>query len=194
MRVPLRASFAIAAGVACLSFTAVASADGNVIVTQQPGAPPPPQPGPVVVQAQPAYAPPPYAEGRPEWVGPNRRLLVSGIVLFGGLYGASAVVAGESNHQGDNNLYAPLVGPCDDLADRGHCAGDCTGETGNRILLVLDGIFQAVGVVSIISAFAAPETRVTTVTTTAKAEKPKVYVTPTTYAHGTPGLAVIGSF
>ena len=148
MRLPLKLSCVVATGVACFAISNSARAQQNIYnAPPQQQAPPPAQT--TVVQPAPA---PVAREGGSEWAGPNRHLLVSGIVVFGASYGAAAVVAGASEHRGDDNLYAPLVGPWIDLADRGHCGPGCD-DTGNRVLLVFDGVLQAVGAISIISAF-----------------------------------------
>ena len=42
---------------------------------------------------------------------PNGTLLATGFVTFGVGYGAAVLVAGTSDHQGDNHLYVPIIGP-----------------------------------------------------------------------------------
>lgn len=89
----------------------------------------------------------------------NRPLLVTGLLFFGGTYAASAGVAAESNRPSDNtNLYYPIVGPWMDLAQRDCTAArPCSGEAGNKTLLILDGIGQGVGALALISSFFVPE-------------------------------------
>ena len=106
-------------------------------------------------------------QDRAETTGPNRTMLHTGIWTLGLSYVPAIVVAAESERHGDKNLYVPVAGPWMDLASRGACAPNtkCTNETTNKVLLVIDGIFQGVGALDIIGAFLLPETR--TVTTRA---------------------------
>ena len=84
---------------------------------------------------------------------PNRGMLGSGIFTFGVPYVASVVVAASSNHPGDHNLYVPVAGPWMRLADR-HCSGGGHCDDGlNEGLLVVNGIFQGLGALDIVSAF-----------------------------------------
>jgi hypothetical protein len=90
----------------------------------------------------------------------NRPLMVTGVVLLGGTYGASAIDAALSSRDADkNNLYYPIVGPWMDYANRGGCpvVGSCAGETGNKALLILDGIGQGLGAIGIITSLFVPE-------------------------------------
>ncbi len=131
-----------------------------------------------------------------ETTGPDLRRIGGGIVVFGISYGVSVVVAASSGHQGDSHLYVPIVGPWLDFGDRGHCpqTGSCDGETTNRVLLVADGIFQAVGALSVVSGFLFQKTSDVTTTKTGSAIEPIVQITPMEYAHGGLGLAALGRF
>ena len=135
------------------------------------------------------------------YAGPNRSLLATGLVAFGGTYLASVIVAGTSNHQGDSHLYVPVVGPWLDVGDRGSCtstfSSNCDPETLNKVLLVGDGVLQGVGVIAIVLSLIVPEERSTvTTTTTAKAEPPKptLRVLPGSVARGAPGMVLVGSW
>jgi hypothetical protein len=125
--------------------------------------------------------------------GPNRALLSSGLFAVGVPYVASVVVATESDHAGDKNLYLPVVGPWLDLADRGGCNGvgqtPCTTETGNKVLLVLDGIIQGIGALDLVGAFVFPETRTVTVS-----ERPRVFVAPAYLGKDGYGVAALATF
>jgi hypothetical protein len=106
------------------------------------------------------------------------------------------VVAAANSNSFDNNLYIPLVGPWLDLRSRPGCSGpgeaDCSGrENGSRALLVLSGVFQALGVMTAAVGLIVPEKRHTVIT--AKADKPSVHVTPALVRNGY-GLAAYGSF
>jgi len=91
---------------------------------------------------------------------PDKRLVVGGIALFGLTYGPSLVIAGTSGYPADKNLYAPIVGPWVDLASRGPCGAgheiSCDTERAYKVLLVANGVGQALGALQIISGFAFP--------------------------------------
>lgn len=103
-------------------------------------------------------------EDRTEVTGPNRAMLHSGIWTLGLSYVPAVVVAAESGRHGDKNLYVPVAGPWMDLAARNPCPANvsCSNETTNKVLLVVDGVFQGVGALDIVGAFLFPETRTTT--------------------------------
>src|SRR5262249_60754595 len=118
---------------------------------------PAPAPAPVVVQqAPPPPSPvvvPPARETVTETdTGPNP-LLMSGLVGFGASYGAAVIVAASSDHQGDNRLYVPILGPWLDIADRGDCpvrSSKCDNETTNKVLLAADGVIQGASALAIV--------------------------------------------
>jgi hypothetical protein len=126
--------------------------------------------------------------------GPNRALLNSGLFTFGVPYIASVVVAAESSHPGDDNLYLPVVGPWMDLAHRGDCGRlgepSCDAETGYKILLVADGIFQGIGALDIVGAFVFPETRVVRI---AKTER-RLFIAPAPMGKSGYGIAARAAF
>jgi hypothetical protein len=133
---------------------------------------------------------------RTESTGPDMREIGGGLVTFGISYGVALGVAATSGHQGDSHLYVPIVGPWLDFGDRGSCpqTGSCDKETTYRVLIVADGIFQALGALSVVSGFLFQTTREVTTTTSAGATAPAIQVTPVQYAHGGLGLAAIGRF
>ena len=124
--------------------------------------------------------------------GPNRAFLHSGLWVFGLAYVPAVIVAAESSRHGDKSLYVPVAGPWIDLGSRGGClaGSSCNNETVNKVLLVVDGIFQGLGALDFVGAFVFPETR--TVTTSSSAF-PSVRFLP---AHiGTAyGVAALGRF
>jgi hypothetical protein len=62
------------------------------------------------------------------------------------------------------------------------------------VLIVTDGVLQAIGALFVVGSFVFPTTRnVTTMTATATMA-PTVQITPVEYAHGGLGLAAIGRF
>jgi len=127
---------------------------------------------------------------------PNPALLSSGITAVAVPYLASVVVAAESDHPGDHNLYIPVAGPWLDLAER-HCEPgvQCHNEGLYKGLLIADGIVQGLGALQIVGAFVFPET--ITYTGAASRETPTrsatVRVAPTLVGSGY-GVAAIGAF
>lgn len=126
---------------------------------------------------------------------PNQYMLTSGAFALGVPYVASLIVAAESNHPGDKNLYVPVAGPWMDLGDR-HCTvgENCNHEGLYKGLLIADGIFQGIGALEIAGAFLFPETL--TVTQAAQRKRHStagVHVAPTSVGGGY-GLAAIGAF
>jgi hypothetical protein len=125
---------------------------------------------------------------------PNRYWLRSGAFTLGAAYVPSLLVAIESEHPGDQHLYAPIVGPWFDLANRGDCQGDCSGETVNKVLLVTDGLFQGLGALQILGAFVMPETRTVALRNSDGSPAVAISVTPANLGHGANGVLAVGSF
>jgi hypothetical protein len=118
-------------------------------------------------------------------------LLSTGLMTFGLSYGAAVLVASTSNHPGDNRLYVPLLGPWLDLGDRGSCsvaASSCDHETTNKVLLVGDGVIQAVGALTVLSGLMAPSRPV------ASKGLSIAQIVPVSFGAGKPGLAAYGRF
>lgn len=90
---------------------------------------------------------------------PNRPMLVTGLVVFGGTYGASAIVGAASNREADDKLFLPVVGPWLDLADRGCDVDPCSNETLNKVLLVGDGALQGLGALTLLLSLVVPESK-----------------------------------
>jgi hypothetical protein len=128
-------------------------------------------------------------EGGSTYRGPNWMLLSSGLIVFGGTYTASIVVASTSGHAGDQGLYAPLVGPWLDIANR--CPIRCDDETGRKVLLGFDGVFQAIGALSIVGSFVFPYGGRGGV---AQNDGPSFRVLPASLGRGAPGLVALGTF
>ncbi len=126
--------------------------------------------------------------------GPNRSLLHSGLFMLGVPYVASVIVATGSDHPGDDNLYMPVAGPWMDLANRGSCGHlgerSCDGETFNKVMLVVDGVFQGLGALDIVGAFVFPETR----TVTVASDRPRVMVAPAYWGRNTYGVSAMATF
>jgi hypothetical protein len=62
------------------------------------------------------------------------------------------------------------------------------------VLIVADGILQALGALSIVSAFVFQTTHEITTATATDAMAPTLKITPVEYAHGGLGLAASGTF
>lgn len=88
---------------------------------------------------------------------PNRPLLITGAVLLGGAYGASAIVAATSNRLEDEKLYYPVVGPWMDLNERDCNANPCSTKTLDQVLLVGSGVVQGLGALSLVMSLVVPE-------------------------------------
>jgi hypothetical protein len=119
----------------------------------------------VVVNPNQPTAPPPQAYTEPEatevvdyW---NAPVFATGAIVFAGSYGASAIVAGASNHVGADRLYVPVVGPWLALSDWGNCPvsdPSCDKNTTDKVLLVADGLFQAAGLITMLDGVLEPST------------------------------------
>lgn len=121
----------------------------------------------------------------------NAPMFATGAVVFAGSYGASAIVASQSEHPGADRLYVPVVGPWLALNDWGDCPIEnprCDQNTTDKVLLVADGVFQAAGLVTMVSSLLSPTHHTVYGARVAKEEN-KTRVTPT---HN--GFAVVGRF
>jgi hypothetical protein len=178
-----RAVLAFVASV--LAFASRARADDSAVV------PPPP----IAAVTVPSPAPQSLDRG-PQARGPNLVMLGAGIVSFANAYGIAAVVGATSSYQPDRRLFVPVLGPWLDLADRASCsptgAPSCHTERVNRASLVIDGVFQGIGVLAIAGALALRWPR-SAMTADAPAG-PQLALAPVQYAHGGMGLAALGNF
>jgi hypothetical protein len=89
---------------------------------------------------------------------PNKPLLVTGLVVLGGSYGASALAAGLSDRESDDKLYYPVVGPWMALKDRDCNAEPCDNKTLDTALLIGSGVLQGIGALSTVMSLFIPET------------------------------------
>ncbi|MGD0525915.1 MAG: hypothetical protein ABSE49_12270 [Polyangiaceae bacterium] len=211
-----KAAALLTVGAAALCWNGIANAQNNVVIPQgaPPAAPaaPPATNNNIVVAPAPAAPAPSPGVAEPQAVEPvpvapvvaertvqpenrpNRTLLMTGLILFGATYAGSIGVAAGSPHQGDSNLYVPVVGPWLDLSSRPGCpsTADCGAETGNRVLLVGDGILQTIGALEIIGAFVFPETIPVAHVATDKSGG-EVMFSPSKVGNGY-GMAAVGLF
>lgn len=173
--------------------TPAPSTTSTTVVTPAP--PPQPQQPVVVVNPESRPARTTVIERDPEtytvtdaW---NAPVFATGAVVFAGSYGASAIVASQSDHPGADRLYVPVVGPWLALNDWGNCPIEqprCDENTTEKVLLVADGVFQAAGIITMVTGILSPTSR--TVVGTRTVDKGKSYkVAPTKN-----GFAVVGRF
>jgi len=97
----------------------------------------------------------PAESTRKTW--PNRPLLLTGAVLLGGSYAASAIVAATSSRSADDKLYYPVAGPWVDLNRRDCDVNACSHKTLDTVLLVGDGVVQGIGALGMLLSFVIPE-------------------------------------
>ncbi len=126
--------------------------------------------------------------------GPSRAMLFSGIGTFGISYGAAAIIGSASSLDADHRMVVPIAGPWMALSGRGGCGvgtpRTCDAATTDKVLIITDGVFQALGALLVVESFLNPET---VTTTRAEATPPRVQVAPTFGANGY-GLAAFGNF
>jgi hypothetical protein len=132
------------------SATAVAQEQPAQVTVQQ-------QSPPVVQTAPPA---PQERETVTEKGGPSTGMLTTGVVILGVSYGAAAIAGAAGDGERDGELFVPFAGPWTALNDH--------EGTSSKVLLVTDGVFQALGGVLVINAFLNPQERTVTRTRTAE--------------------------
>jgi hypothetical protein len=89
---------------------------------------------------------------------PNTPLLLTGVVLLGGSYGASVAGAAHSDSKTDDKLYYPVVGPWMALNDRDCAADPCSRKTLDTTLLIGSGVLQGLGALSMLMSTFIPQT------------------------------------
>lgn len=105
----------------------------------------------------------------------------------------SAGVVGATS-RADHALVVPVAGPWWDLTQRPGCTPDtpCNGKNTTRFLLMTDGIFQAIGALTIVGGF------LTTSLETKRAKSarsgPTLDLSPTQLGAGGYGVVALGRF
>jgi hypothetical protein len=109
---------------------------------------------PATVEVAPAPAPRTVTtqETTSQATGPSWAMVGSGLTIFGLSYLPVVVVGAESGLDADRALFVPLAGPWIDLVERPGCAPgtSCNVETTNKVLLVVDGLLQGVGALTVL--------------------------------------------
>jgi hypothetical protein len=150
------------------------------------------------------HLPAPLFAEQPGYTGPNRTVLATGLIAFGGAYVPSVIVGATSDEPEDRRLYVPVVGPWLDLAHRPACGfgtTSCARETTDKVLLVASGAVQGAGVLAVLASFAFPE-RLGYITATSRGrrntanrvDEVTLHVAPTQLGAGGYGLVAFGGF
>jgi len=90
-----------------------------------------------------------------EATGPSMEMVGSGIGTFALSYLPAVVVGATSSLGADRTLFVPLAGPWMDLTQRPRCGPvvSCNAEDTDKVLLITDGVFQAIGALTIVGGF-----------------------------------------
>jgi hypothetical protein len=137
----------------------------------------------------------PVGEQRTEFVRPNPVFLATGALTILSAYVPGFIVAVGSDHDGDDWLYAPVIGPWMDLATRGCGDSEATPQCGttdfDRAALIGGGVVQAIGAAQLVAAFASPQRRLSK---QSSSTEPTVRIAPTAFGRGGPGIVAFGTF
>jgi hypothetical protein len=136
-------------------------------------------PGRAIAQATSVAAPETSSPSTPRWW-----MVGSGIVLFGFAYVPVVVVGATSGLSADRSLLIPIAGPWLDLTQRPGCkpADSCPSEESAKVLVVVDGVFQALGALTAFGGLLATTHEAT------------VHVAPAQIGAGGYGVMALGSF
>ncbi len=121
---------------------------------------------------------------------PNVPLLLTSVVVLGASYGASVIVAAESDRKADDKLNIPVAGPWIDLHDRDCGATPCAHKNWDKALLIGDGVLQGVGALGLVLSLVVPQS---STKNWYLVGNERFSVTPS-FAFGTTSLTGVGSF
>ncbi|MGO9839272.1 MAG: hypothetical protein ACLP1X_34250 [Polyangiaceae bacterium] len=126
--------------------------------------------------------------------GPSMAMVGSGVGIFALSYLPAVVVGATSGLNADRALFVPIAGPWIDLTQRPGCAPgvSCNGEDTAKVFIVVDGVFQAIGALTIIGGFLSTAHETTTVRTADL--RPTLHLTPAQMGQGGYGMQAIGTF
>jgi hypothetical protein len=152
---------------------------------------------PAVASAQ--EAPPPPAtvttqETTSQATGPSMAMVESGVVMFGLAYVPAVVVGATSGLTADKSLFVPVAGPWIDLTQRPGCAPgtSCNSEITAKVLIITDGVIQAIGALTIVGGLLTTAHETTTVQRAAST-RPTFHLSPAQLGTGY-GMVALGSF
>jgi hypothetical protein len=127
--------------------------------------------------------------------GPSLWMVGSGLTIFAFAYIPSVVVGATSGLAADRTLFVPIAGPWIDLTQRPGCspASTCNAENSAKVMLVVDGVFQAIGVLTVLGGFLNTAHDTTTVQRSASL-RPTVRVSPAQMGTAGYGMVALGTF
>lgn len=127
--------------------------------------------------------------------GPSLAMVGSGVAIFGLSYVPAVVVGASSGLNADRTLFVPLAGPWIDLTQRPGCAPgtSCNTENTDKVLLVADGIFQAIGALTIVEGFLTTAHKTKTVIRSTDL-RPTLRLSPAQLGNGGYGMMALGTF
>lgn len=125
----------------------------------------------------------------------NAPLAFAGGGVLAGTYIPSLLVGIGSPNSSDKWLLLPVLGPWIDVAERGCGGPDCGADSGNKILLIGDGILQVGGAVALVSSFFVRPNTIGVMGADNKPKKPTVQFSPMQMGRGASvGAGVVGTF
>jgi hypothetical protein len=126
--------------------------------------------------------------------GPSTAMISSGIGTFTLSYLPAVVVGATSGLGADRTLFVPVAGPWMDLTQRSRCGPivSCNAEDTDKVLLVTDGVFQAIGAITIVGGFLTTTHERRTVR--AADLRPTLRISPARVGGRGYGLMALGSF
>jgi hypothetical protein len=126
--------------------------------------------------------------------GPSMTMVGSGVGIFALSYIPAIFVGATSNLNADRTMFVPLAGPWMDLTQRPGCAPgtSCDGENTAKVLMVVDGVFQAIGALTIVGGFLNTAHETTTVRSADL--RPTLRLTPAQMGQGGYGMQALGTF
>jgi hypothetical protein len=159
----------------------VAGALPGVAFAQESGAPAPVMPVTTV-------------ETTSQATGPSLPMVGTGVGIFALSYIPAVVLGATSGLNADQTLLVPVAGPWIDLTQRPGCAPNtsCNSENQAKAFLVIDGVFQLIGALTLVGGFLGPAHEAKTVR--AAKLRPTLDVAPARLGAGGYGMVALGRF
>jgi hypothetical protein len=124
--------------------------------------------------------------------GPGTWLIDSGAAVFAASYLPAMVVGASSAQHADRALFAPIAGPWIDLAQLPPCTpGVVCASTAARGLVIVDGVFQVLGVASFIAGLMTPAPEPVQLVAGARST---LRIAPAQVGAGAYGMVAFGTF